>query len=190
MPTNDITRTIDYDVRFMITDNPIHPRTYEVSKVEDTFPLGLMKVTLVQDHYNVHTDVCKEIDGKMYMVCNYYKSSLPPIINENKESDVVVSKWYLSSVGEKLYINSTAQVIYALNDENDTDFDNQWTIELDGELYTFDELTDYLELIKDEENNSLTIKAVNKDLAGYILKVSIGNKEGLYYDFVEMEVVK
>lgn len=196
VPTNDIARTIDYDVRFMITDNPLHPKTYEISKVEDTFPLGLLKLTLVQDHYNMHTDICKILDddedapielkdGKIHMICNYTKSGLPPIVNEEK----IESKWYLSKVGKKLYINSTAQVIYALNDDDATDFDNVWNIELDGESYTFDDLIDYFELIKDETNNSLTVKAINKVLAGYILKISIGSKTGLYYDSVEMEVI-
>ena len=196
VPTNDIARTIDYDVRFMITDNPLHPKTYEISKVEDTFPLGLLKLTLVQDHYNMHTDICKILDddedapielkdGKIHMICNYTRSGLPPIVNEEK----IESKWYLSKVGEKLYINSTAQVIYALNDDGATDFDNVWNLALDGESYSFEDLVDYFEFIKDETNNSLTIKAINKVLAGYILKISIGNKTGLYYDSVEMEVV-
>lgn len=196
VPTNDITRTIDYDVRFMITDNPLHPKTYEISKVEDTFPLGLLKLTLVQDHYNSHTDVCTVLDndentpielkdGKVHMICNYYKSGLPPIVNEEKEE----SKWYLSTVGKKLYINSTAQVIYALNDDNSNDFDNIWNIELDNVSYTFDDLENYFEFVKDESNNSLIVKAINKVVAGYILKISIGSKTGDFYDFVEMEVV-
>lgn len=199
VPTNDVTRTIDYDVRFMITDNPIHPKTYEVSKVEDTFPLGLLKITLVQDHYNAHTDICKVLtepntpiellDGNMHMICNYYKSSLPPITNEYQVPYVPTSKWYLSDVGEKLYINGTAQMIYALNDDGAIDFDNQWNISLDGEMYKFEDFVGYLELVKDETTNSLSVKAINKDLAGYILKISIGNKIGLYYDCVEMEVV-
>lgn len=200
VPTNDITRLIDYDIRFMITDNPIHPKTYEVSKIEDTFPLGLLKVTLVQDHYNSHTDVCKIfdepdtipelLDGKMHMICNYYKSSLPTISGEaDMIQNYVPSKWYLSDVGKKLYINGTPQTIYAMNDNNAADFDNQWQIALDGEIYQLEDYKDYLEIIKDETTNSISIRAINKVLAGYILRVSIGSKTGLYYDFVEMEVV-
>ena len=80
-------------------------------------------------------------------------------------------------------------MIYALNDDGAIDFDNQWNISLDGEMYKFEDFVGYLELVKDETTNSLSVKAINKDLAGYILKISIGNKIGLYYDCVEMEVV-
>ena len=199
VPTNDDTRTIDYDVRFMITDNPIHPKTYEVSKVEDTFPLGLLKVTLVQDHYNSHTDICgvlnesdapsELLDGKVHMICNYYKSGLPPIIDKDQTQDISISQWRLSSIGEKLYINGNEQVIYALSNEETDDFDNNWNIALDGETYTFEDLSGYIECVKDEVNHSLAVRAINKDLAGYILRISIGSRTGLYYDFVEMEVV-
>ena len=199
VPTNNYTMTLDYDVRLMITDNPIHPKTFEISKVEDTFPLGLLKVTLVQDHYNAHTDACKIFDrvddpielndGKMHYICNYYKSGLPPITESVQQFDSKTSKWYLSEVGEKLYVNGTAQVVYALSDSDITGFDNKWNIFLDGESYTDEELSGYLDIVKDAKNNLLSIRAINKDLAGYILKISIGSKSGLYYDFVEMEVV-
>ena len=197
VPTNDATRTIDYDVRFMITDNPVHPKTYEISKIEDTFPLGLIKLTLVQDHYNAHTDVCRVLneqgtheilnDGKIHMICNYLKSGLPPIIKDVDKN--IASTWYLSKVNDKLYIDSNAQIIRALNDDGASNFDNVWNVQLDGESYTFDELKDYFEFIPIPTDNSLSVKAINPDLAGYILKVFIGNKTGLYYDFVEMEVV-
>ena len=195
VPTNDYTRTINYDVRFMITDNPTHPKTYEVTKVEDTFPLGIFKITLVQDHYNAHTDVCKVLndvdypelnDGQIHMICNYNDSELPPII---KDKEVSNSIWYLSEVGEKLYINSTPQIIYALTEHEDAVFDNKWNIFLDNQLYAFEELDGYFEFVVDDINCSLSVKAVNRNLAGYILKVSIGNQSGTYYDFVEMEVV-
>lgn len=196
VPTNDMTRTIDYDVRFMITDNPLHPKTYETSKVEDTFPLGLQKITLVQDHYNEHTDICRMLDndenaptelkdGKVHMICNYNKSGLPPIINEEKKETV----WHLSDVGQKLYIGGTPQIIYALSDNEEDNFDNVWNIELDGVYYPFEELESYFELKVNEEEHSLSIKAVDKVLAKYMVKISIGNPDGVYYDYVEMEVV-
>lgn len=198
VPTNNATRTINYDVRFMITDNPIHPKTYEISKVEDTFPLGLIKMTLVQDHYNAHTDVCGVLneegtpdflnDGKTHMICNYLKSGLPPVVTKT-DTETTLATWHLSDVGEKLYINGNAQIIYALTNNDSSDFDDAWHIELDGESYSFEDLVDYFEFIVDTDNHSLSVKAINRDLAGYILKIFIGSKTGLYYDSVEMEVV-
>lgn len=206
VPTNNVTRTVDYDVRFMITDNPIHPKTYEVSKVEDTFPLGLLKITLVQDHFNVHTDVCKILDGelntpdelrdgKVHMICNYIKSGLPPVVNrDDAVIDIptdVSAEWYLSDVGEKLYINSTMQTIYALSNNDTAYFDDTWNVYLDNTLYDWEngDLDGYFECNKNIDDHSFSIKAINKDLAGYIVKISIGSKASDYYDFVEMEVV-
>lgn len=205
VPTNDSTRTINYDLRFMITDNPIHPKTYEVSKVEDTFPLGVLKLTLVQDHYNAHTDVCRILDdpdtpdilndGKVHMICNYTVPEIPiEDIEEPDDDGTTVNPtqaWYLSEVEEKLYINSKAQIIHVLNDSGNKNFDHlrSWQIYLDDVQYQFEDLTEYFELIKDEENNTLSIKAIHQDLAGYIVKISITDNYGVYCDSVEMEVV-
>ena len=71
-PTTDDVRTIDYDQRFLITDNKIHPLAYVVTKREDTVPLGVTKLTLAQCDYDNKRD---NID---LMICDYYQSDITP----------------------------------------------------------------------------------------------------------------
>ena len=178
-------------MRFMLTDNPIHPKTYEITKVMDTFPLGATKIVLSQSHYNEHTDLCgvdKEFfgDDDVHMICDFYKSNIKPI---SPTEPTTPTAWTLSEVNEKLYVKGTAQVIQAIPSEETTST-CEWHIFVDGEDYTnkLDELVDYLDISFDEINHTCTIAAINKDLAKYIISIKIYDDAKTYYDFVEMEV--
>ena len=190
IPSNDITRGIDYGYRFMITDNTIHPKPYEVTKIMDTFPLGTTKVTLKQTHYNEHTDLCGPDenffgDEDVHMICNYYQSQVRP--SPNKIFSPI--SWTLSEVNDKLYVHGQPQVIYAIpNQYIETNPSCEWHISIDGQSYKFEELVDYLNISIDSTNNTLTIAAINKDLANYIVSIQIYDESKSYYDFVEMEV--
>ena len=191
VPSNDITRDIDYGIRFMITDNPLHPKCYEISKLTDTFPLGVTKVVLKQCHYNEHTDFCgvdEEFfgDEEMHMICDFYKSSIKPISPTDQPKSTT---WTLSEVNEKLYVHGEPQVIQAIPSEETTST-CEWHIFVDGEDYTdkLVDLVDYLDVSFDEINHTCTIAAINKDLAKYIISIKIYDADKSYYDFVEMEV--
>jgi hypothetical protein len=192
VPTNDITMAIDYGKRFMITDNTIYPKTYEVTKMMDTFPLGVTKVVLKQCHYNEHIDLCgidEEFfgDEDIHMICNYFESGIKPSPNKLISS----ISWTLSDVNEKLYVHGQPQVIKAIPNEYMETFETcEWHIFIDDEDYTnkLEELVDYLDLSLDPTTNTLTIAAINKDLANYIISIKIYDSARTYYDFVEMEV--
>lgn len=191
IPTNEETRGIDYGMRFMITDNPQHPKTYEITKLMDTFPLGTTKVVLSQVHYNEHTDffgVNEKFfrDTKTHMICDFYESSLRPL---NPIKPLPLTTWRLSEVNEKLYVNGQPQTIQAIPSEN-TDVSCEWHVFIDGEDYTdkLEELNDYLNISIDKLDHTLTIAAINKDLAKYIISIKIYDVDKTYYDFVEMEV--
>lgn len=72
VPTNKETQTICYNTRFLLSENQMHPSSYTVIKIEDTFPCGIIKVTLKQDLYNPETD------NPDLMIADYYKSSIVP----------------------------------------------------------------------------------------------------------------
>lgn len=191
VPTNDITRGIDYGLRFMITDNPVHPKTYEITKVMDTFPLGATKIVLSQSHYNEHTDLCgvdEEFfgDTEMHMICDFKKSSLKPI---NPSEPVTPTTWTLSDVNDKLYVHGQPQVIQAIPSV-ETTTTCEWHIFVDGDDYTnkLADLYGYLDISFDEVNHTCTIAAINKDLAKYVISIKIYDEAKSYYDFVEMEV--
>lgn len=191
-PTNKDTRYLDYNTRFMVADSTEHPKTYEVTKITDTSPFGITKGSFSQTLFNENTDLCEEIDlgdgrGRiMHMICDYYDSTLPPIINENDKN----IKWKLSEVNNKLYIHGQPQIIKAISNK-ETNSKCIWHLFIDNIDYTnkLNELIDYFDIDLNEENNTLTIAAINKVMAKYIVKIAIYDENKSYYDFVEMEVV-
>lgn len=62
-------RTLNHGYRFFLTSNPVHPNVYKISKVVDSTPFGIIKLSLKQDMYNENTDNIK------LMICNYYKET-------------------------------------------------------------------------------------------------------------------
>lgn len=71
-PSTEISRMIDYDQRFMITDNSLHPLVYSISKREDMVPFGIVKFTLTQTDYDEKRD---NVDLRL---CDYYKTDITP----------------------------------------------------------------------------------------------------------------
>lgn len=87
VPTNEITQTIDYNTRFLISDNKIHPIAWEVSKREDMFPTGVTWITLKQSLFN------PDWDNMELMIANYFKrnNKEPAEGCEDKEYKIVYS---------------------------------------------------------------------------------------------------
>lgn len=214
VPANDETKTIDYNIRFMLSDNDMIPKTYEISKVLDTFPLGTIQCTLAQCHYDEQIDLCGRDfnyfgDNNIHRVCDF-KTSIKP------SNDIDVSEmWSLTGSNDKLYVYGYPQVITAIPENENTNIVYKWKIfiddkdiifELDDE-YTGDKndtlidnyyaykngysdtyyLQDYLSIAID--NNNFTIAAINNDLVNYIIKIAIFDENDNMFDFVEMEVV-
>lgn len=208
IPTNNHANTIDYGVRFIISDNNKRPKVYEVTKIIDTLPLGITQVTLVQALYNKNTDfygtdkdlIEKGIkpffnDDNIHRVANFIKSVMP---HEKPKPDITNLEtvlennisWSLSKVNEKLYVNGQAQTITAIPSVINENKSCDWHIFIDNEDYTekLEELKEYLDIQIDSLNNKLTIAAINRDLAKYVVSIKIYDNSRTYYDSVEMEV--
>ena len=52
------------------------PHVWQISKVENTKPLGIIKITLDQDSWDEHTDYVNLETGEMY--ADYYTSDIAP----------------------------------------------------------------------------------------------------------------
>lgn len=85
IPTNADTQTIGYNQRFLISDvGRIPALCYEVSKISDTSPVGLIKLSLTQTTFNEMTD------NTELMIADYWKSSIEPSI-PNVEEELIKS---------------------------------------------------------------------------------------------------
>lgn len=144
VPANDETKTIDYNIRFMLSDNDLIPKTYEISKVLDVFPIGTIQCTLAQTLYNKHTDFCgKDFDyfgdNSIHRVCDFYQSSIKPDKDISTGEVPQFTKWTLSGSNEELYVYGYPQVITA-TPEKETTSVPKWKIFIDNEdvIYKLD----------------------------------------------------
>lgn len=80
LPSNSDTATIGYNKRFIISDERRYPPiVYQVSKIEDTQPIGITTFKFTQETFDpVH-------DNAELMICNYYDSPIEPEIHDVNE---------------------------------------------------------------------------------------------------------
>ena len=84
LPTNDDTKTILYDTKFLKSSPGRYPPlAWKVSKIEDTATEGISKITMTQEMFNPATDNAE------LMIGNYYESAVEPEILETEEVPTV-----------------------------------------------------------------------------------------------------
>ena len=200
MPSNKNVANIILGTRFMIGDSIYRPQVYEVVKVQDTTPIGTTQLFLKQRLYNSHTDFCgivnemnnykfcfdlpisdlpSEYGGKYHMICNCIKSK--DFIIENS-SDV---SWKLYCEAKYIYINGQSVIVKAIPSKETTN-PCAWHIFVDDKEYGVNSLADYFDIKYDD--TTLSIKAINKIMEKYIVKIAVCDEFNNYYDSVEMEV--
>lgn len=137
VPSNDNTNTIQYNKRFLISENKEHPIAWEVSKVDDVSPIGITYITLTQDLYD------PKKDNKELMIADYYTGSITPKDEiEKKENNITYSGTPSVKVGGG----------YKIFRAESFSEDNSWTINgLDESQYTVltDESTIKIKVIRD-----------------------------------------
>ena len=80
LPTNDDTKTILYDTKFLKSSPGRYPPLrWTITKIEDTATDGISKFTLAQDQF----DPAK--DNADLMIANYYESYVEPEVLEIEE---------------------------------------------------------------------------------------------------------
>ena len=144
VPTNASTQTIGYNQRFLISDIGRHPALcYEVSKIADTAPIGLIKFSMTQTVFNDQTD---NVD---LMIADYWKNHVEPIeldieqelsgtaaITYNGVSATIKVGGSFKTFTPAFSNEGTTVQSWLISDENgdiSTDTDN-YTIEYSGEL--------------------------------------------------------
>lgn len=165
--------TIDYNMRFMLSDNPIHPLVYKVTKIEDVFPLGTYKVTLKQDHYDPSVDDAQE------KLCGY---NVDLTLKPSEDIDNTI-RLQVDGAKPELHIGGSKRNI-ALITENPVKI--KWAYYLDG--VPFDESTLLLFNIEESENSVNISAKKDYSLIGSIVRIRAFNGKNLIDEFVELEV--
>ena len=80
LPTNDDTRTIGYDCRFLLSDPKRRPAlAWQVSKIMSSFNGDVTKFTMTQEQFNPITDNAE------LMIADYWESAVEPELPEMEE---------------------------------------------------------------------------------------------------------
>jgi hypothetical protein len=80
MPTNDDTRSIGYDCRFLLSDSKRRPAlAWQVSKIMSSFNGDITRFTMTQEQFNPSTD---NVD---LMIADYWESAVEPELPETEE---------------------------------------------------------------------------------------------------------
>ena len=201
LPSSQVVGNLKLGTRFIISDSLSNPRTYEVIRLEDTFSLGVTQAFVQRCLYNSHTDVCgivndmnyhefcfdlplkdlpEEYGGKYHMICDCLKSKGLP-----QEEPPIDTEWRLESKDKYIYVNGQPVTIKAIP-SNEFFYPCEWHIFIDNVEYFPADLFNYFDITMEDEY--LTIKAINKVMVNYIVKVAIFDDKQTYYDAVEMEV--
>ena len=84
LPTNDDTRTIMYDTRFLIGDPARYPQiAWQTSKIQPSLNGSITRFTMTQEQFNASTDNAE------LMIANYYENKVEPELPELEETPTV-----------------------------------------------------------------------------------------------------
>lgn len=183
LPTNEDTKTLNYGQRVLISNNDIHPIAWELSKVEDTLPLGVTKITFTQTQFD------ETRDNAELMIADYYTTSVGLEPNNIKLPKPIGDYSAITFRGTKqvLKVNGSYKTFvpkfYDKNKVELTKVTPVWDI-----IYPSDEDNDKFDVVYD--GNNLKIKCLNYyDLIGKIVTICLNDESGTMPSYLDLEVV-
>lgn len=174
LPINSITENINYvdennkNKRIVLSALMKKPLVWQVSKLETTKPLGIVKITLDQDSWDDHTDYVNLETGEMY--ADYYTSSIEPTnpIDPSKPTPTPTSNSAkITASTSTIKIGGSYKTLsVSVFDENGADItdnyfdaDVKWTCSIDDVDYT--DNTDVITWLNGNSFNKQKIKFCN-----------------------------
>lgn len=182
VPYNTITSTLGYNTRMIISAVMDSPLTWRVSKIANTEPRGIVKVTTTQDLFDrEHDYIEKDENGNVIaMWADYYGQSPTP--NEDINDEPIDNECgVITYNGTKavLKVNGSAKKFYVkfIRDgiEQTITGNVNWSIEINGT-----NANDLFEINSNEEYTSIRFIG-DEDYAGEtaVIKASYGSMYGV-----------
>lgn len=170
------TRTIRHQLRFMITHNQINPKCWMVSKVDDTTPAGIVKLTFKQDEFN------PKRDNPVLLLCDYYNNSGDIVVDGNipEPTESSIKYMIVNGDGELEESGSSAPLLEIGNTYYFESNNSDWRITALGE-FTDDERLSLEKLITIRKVNDTAISlrpGKSNRLKGVQFNLSSGSDTG------------
>ena len=164
------------NMRVVVSALTEHPTVWTVTKVENSMPLGLQKLTIYTAFWNEHTDYVNLETGEMY--ANYFDSEIAPTDPSTPTTppSSIAARISASTSTIKVggsYKNLTVNLFNDSNEDITTEYADlppenfQWTCSIDNEDWT-----DKVTWRAGTEYNQKKVKFPNNDsVLGKILSV-------------------
>ena len=186
LPTNSDSLTIGYNHRFIISDARRYPPiVYQVSKIEDTQPIGLTEFKFTQETFDpVH-------DNAELMICNYYDSEILPSAPNTESNPVNTFTIAYNGTKPTVKVGGSEKVFTAQLPE-DNRFDIKWSLSDGTNVYekSYDNYTDtFGDYTVVAEDRTFKLKVAAKyELVGTVLTIKAKCADGGMGE-VQVEVV-
>lgn len=190
LPMNDISATIFYNQRFIISAPIPEPLAWRITKTEDVSPKGVRRLTFAQDRWDQHNDyIEKDEDGNVIgMWANYYSSNVEPTpVAEDEPLPSSITSKITCSGKPQFKIGGSAKTFtvtyYDYDDQEIPDYViGNWTFTIDGETVPNNLLT------LTAENNKIKVKFLGDD--SYIGKIfTVINTSGDVISSLNIEII-
>ena len=191
LPMNNISETLYYDKRIVISALITKPIVWIITKVENTHPFGVNKFTLSQSKFDANKDYINLITKEMY--ADYYDSAIEPtnptpppiytgiygVVSASGLQKIRYSGYKTFSVA---YYNSDGTIINPPYDAI------SWSILVDGIDITLDTTAIKIEVLSD---TSIKVYCLSESFVGKALTVKCSSVISLvgYVDSLDVEVV-
>jgi hypothetical protein len=202
LPLNKITESIGYNdtlgdaQRLIISAKVPHPNVWQISKLENTKPIGLLKATIKQVPFNDDTDYIEhdEQGNIVGMWADYYSADQSvPIESDASDEPVIKDSCSVESSSKTIKINGSYRTItarYFDADGNDIssqykDSPHEWEyslIDVDGKMLQKNINLDIK--YTEGDNNIVKVKIINsRDCIGDYLSIIVRTWTGDHYIF-------
>ena len=150
-------------MRLVVSAPTEHPTVWKVTKIENTKPMGIQKLTLYQNLWDEHKDyIEKDEEGHVIgMYADYYDSTFEPIDERNP---ITTQSEYKASITASNYIlkvgGSYKLLKVNITDDSNIDVTNTYSdATFEWKCFIGDEdITDVATWLKQNEFNNIKIK--------------------------------
>ena len=189
------TRTIMHLQRFFFSNNDLDPKIYQVTKITDLNPQGIIKLSIKQDEFN------EKRDDLTLHVCDYYTNEGDIKVDEPIVDNIEPAEIYWMTVNDdgeldygeehalQIGVTSYFTVIFPVENINP-----KWRIELnDKENYTEEEINYYeglMKLTKFDESTLAIKPGKASSLKGKKFTLCVCDMNGNYHSSISIEVAE